>query len=123
MWAIGVFRCAGQGGKPDVSFIRVGRLKPDLMEGHVPIPPDLAVEVVSPNDYFREVQDKVGEYLRAGVRLVWVLEPSSRTILVYWADGTGETLNESGRLSGEAVLPGFSRPALDFFESAVQPAT
>jgi Uma2 family endonuclease len=94
--------------KPDVSFIRRGRLPGEqLPRGHIRIQPDLAVEVVSPKDLFTEVEQKVGEYLKVGVRLVWVVNPDSRTVWVFRANGTITRLHEQEELSGEDVLPGF----------------
>jgi Uma2 family endonuclease len=94
--------------KPDVSFIRAERLPADdEPEGHCPLAPDLAVEVVSPNDVFKDISSKVGEYLAAGVRLVWVIDPVLQRVLVYRADGSGSILNASDDLSGEDVVPGF----------------
>lgn len=102
--------------KPDVSFIRRGRLSRDSApEGHVRIAPDLAVEVLSPNDLDYETDRKVEEYLRAGVRLVWVVSPESRTVLVYRGDGTITGLRESDELSGEDTLPGFRCRVSDLF--------
>src|SRR5262249_53718427 len=61
--------------KPDVSFVRAGRLPGNrIPRGHLRVAPDLAVEVVSPNDLYEEVRSKVEEYLCAGVPLVWVVE-------------------------------------------------
>jgi Uma2 family endonuclease len=105
--------------KPDVSFIQKNRLSPELMEGHVPIPPDLAVEVVSPGDSYYEVNEKVREYLRAGVRLVWVFDPNSRVVEVYRVDGSGGPLDELGQLQGEDVIPGFACKVADCFETAL----
>src|SRR5262245_16861866 len=65
----------------DVSFWSKQRL-PDVPEGHIEIPPDLAVEVVSPSDHYSQVQRKVGEYFRAGVRMVWVVDPEDRSVTV-----------------------------------------
>ena len=104
--------------RPDVSFIQTARLRPEFMTGHVPIPPDLAVEVISPNDLAYEVDRKVGEYLRAGVRLVWVVNPSERTILISRGDGTVGKVIADGTLDGEAVIPGFRCPAADIFRPA-----
>src|SRR5258708_2600866 len=62
--------------RPDVSFVRIERLsEKEIPKGHCPIAPDLAVEVISPHDLYPEVEEKVDEYLRAGVRLVWVVNP------------------------------------------------
>src|SRR5438067_2218026 len=67
--------------KPDVSFISIQRLPPDKIPGgHCSIAPDLAVEVVSPHDEYFEIEEKVIEYLEAGVRLVWVINPRTRTV-------------------------------------------
>jgi len=94
--------------KPDVSFIAMNRI-PDgrLPGGHSLIPPDLAVEVLSPNDLASEIDDKVEDYLRAGVRLVWVVNPERRTVRVHRADKTGAFLDENDEISGEDVVPGF----------------
>ena len=64
--------------RADVTFIRRDRysLQQLTQDGFMTIPPDLAVEVVSPNDYAREVEEKVEEYLRAGVKLIWVVYPA-----------------------------------------------
>jgi Uma2 family endonuclease len=71
------------------------------------IPPDLAVEVVSPNDLAYDVESKVVEYLDANVALVWVIDPEARTVRIYRRDGSISWLREQGELSGEDVLPGF----------------
>jgi Uma2 family endonuclease len=105
--------------KPDVSFIRKDRLSAEMTEGHVPIPPDLAVEVVSPGDSYYDVMEKVREYLRAGVRLVWVLDPNSRVLEIYRVDGAGGPLDDSRELSGEDVIPGFACKVVDLFETAL----
>jgi Uma2 family endonuclease len=92
--------------KPDVSFIRRGRLPDEVIpEGHLRIAPDLAVEVVSPNDTAYEVETKVQEYLTAGVPLVWVVNPPARSIHVYRADGSVERLREEDELAAPEMLP------------------
>jgi Uma2 family endonuclease len=69
--------------------------------------PDLAVEVMSPGDSPRQVLDRVGEYLQAGVRLVWVIEPEGRTASVYRTLTDVRTVDENGSLEATDVLPGF----------------
>jgi Uma2 family endonuclease len=102
--------------KPDVSFIRLGRLPNEVLPtGHIRLPPDLAVEVVSPNDLYYEVEEKVREYRQAGVRLVWIVVPPSRTVLVRRLDGTATEVLEGGELSGEDVVPGFRCRVADIF--------
>jgi Uma2 family endonuclease len=99
--------------KPDVSFIRAEKLPADEEpEGHCRIAPDLAAEVISPNEIFQEAINKVGEYLDAGVRLVWIIHPPSRTVLIFRPDGSAAILRGAGELSGEDVVPGF-RCSLD----------
>ena len=114
--------------RPDAAFIARGRLPvEELARGHVTVAPDLAVEVVSPNDYVYELNKKVQEYLRAGVRLVWVIDPENRTLLVYRANRTLAEFQPDEELTGEDVIPGFRCLVLDFFKSldnlAKPPAT
>jgi len=95
--------------KPDVSFVSRERMAPeDVPEGHVLIAPDLAVEVVSPHDTVYEIESKVREYLAAGVRLVWLINPDSRSARVHRGDGSITGIAEDGTLQGEDVLPGFA---------------
>jgi Uma2 family endonuclease len=102
---------------PDGSFIAKGRLPEGLSPGsHVSIPPDLAVEAVSPNDTAEDVEAKRLAFLRAGVRLLWIIYPQSRTVHVYRQDGTATALNEGDTLSAEDVLPGFTCNVSAFFE-------
>jgi len=104
--------------KPDVSFIRRGRLPDErLPDGHIAIAPDLAVEVVSPNDTTYEVDTKVQESLSAGVPLVWVVNPRARTIHVYRGDRTVERLQEDGVLTAPDLLPDLHYPVADLFTS------
>ena len=103
--------------KPDVSFIRRGRLPDERVpDGHIPIPPDLAVEVVSPHDTAYEVSTKVEEYLAAGVPLVWVINPRGRTVHVYCADGTVELLREDAVLTAPELLPDLHCPVAQLFD-------
>src|SRR5262249_1904635 len=95
--------------KPDGSFVRKGRLPGDRPpRGHVQIPPDLAFEVVSPNDLAEDVNAKVLEFLRAGVRLLWVLYPKTRCVQVFRQAGSASDLSEGEELGGGDVLPGFT---------------
>jgi Uma2 family endonuclease len=93
---------------PDIAFVRKDRL-PDakLPQGYFPGAPDLAVEVVSPNDSASRVLDKVQDWLRHGTMLVWVVEPQTQTVTIYRADGSATVLQSDDTLTGEEVLPGF----------------
>jgi Uma2 family endonuclease len=111
--------------KPDVSFIRRERMPEGrTSEGYITIAPDLAAEVLSPNDLAYEVELKVVEYLSAGVRLVWVINPEMRSVHIRRADGSVAWLREADELSGEDVLPGFRAQVSSLFPSkpANQPA-
>lgn len=102
--------------RADVSYIRFGRLPGEQPpEGHIRMEPDLAVEVVSPNDLAYDVDGKVEDYLGAGVRLVWVVNPATRTVRVHRPDGPGVTLRADDELTGDDVLPGFRCPVRDLF--------
>jgi Uma2 family endonuclease len=102
--------------KPDVSFVRHGRFEDDqLPEGYARIAPDLIAEVISPNDKYEEVDEKIEEYLRAGVRLVWIISPRNHTIRVYRVNGSSHGLRENDELDGEDVVPGFRCPVRDLF--------
>lgn len=105
--------------RPDVSFIRQGRLSAEqFREGHCRIFPDLVVEVASPNDLYYDVQHKVQEYLTAGVTMVWVVDPPERSVMVYRRGGPVERLEENDQLSGDPVLPGFAVRVGDLFPKA-----
>lgn len=103
--------------KPDVSFIRLGRLEgEEIPSGWLTIPPDLAVEVLSPGDVADDMDKKVQEYLKAGTRLVWEVHPQSKTVIIHRLDGTIAALKETDSLDGEDVVPGFSVPLTKIFE-------
>jgi Uma2 family endonuclease len=93
---------------PDTCFVSAGRFADGLLpDGFANLAPDLAVEVISPGDRARHVFDKVGEYLEAGVRLVWVIDPRRRRAVVYRSLSEVRELREADELDGEDVLPGF----------------
>ena len=101
--------------KPDVAFVSTARL--DVDEDKIfPIPPDLAIEVVSPSDVQSRVTRKALNYLNAGTRLVWVLDPVSKTVTVYRSEIDIEVLTREATLTGEDVVPGFTCLVAEFFE-------
>jgi Uma2 family endonuclease len=79
------------------------------------VEPDLAVEVVSPGDTVYGLNAKIREYLAAGIRLVWVIHPDTRTADVYRLDGSVVHLGPGEALDGEDVLPGFRLPLTELF--------
>ena len=100
---------------PDVAFVSHDRIPDPMPRGFAPFAPDLAVEVLSPDDRPGEVLEKVADWLKAGTRLVWVIDPERRSARAYREDGTIEMLPESGILDGEDVLPGFTCEVRELF--------
>jgi Uma2 family endonuclease len=100
---------------PDVSFYSITR-QPNPPEDYFEIPPDLAVEVLSPDDRRGRVRDKIREYVAAGVPLVWLVDPETRTVLEYRGSLRGTEYDEADTLDGGDVLPGFTCRVADFFQ-------
>jgi Uma2 family endonuclease len=97
--------------RPDVSFVKKGRLSGDIApKGWVKIAPDLAVEVVSPNDTAEDLEEKLDDYRTAGVPLIWVIYPELRKVRIIRLGGPVGELREHDVLSGEDVIPGFRCP-------------
>jgi Uma2 family endonuclease len=97
---------------PDVAFVSWDRL-PGRRVPDEPIPnvvPDLAVEVLSPSNTAKEMARKRGEYFRAGVRLVWEIDPRTRTARVYTSETAFADLTTADALDAGSVLPGFQLP-------------
>ena len=91
----------------DLAFVHRDRLAQIPEERYAGIAPDLVAEILSPKDRPGEVLEKVGQWLSAGVRLVWVLDPARQHARVYRADGTVSIVGSDEELDGEQVLPGF----------------
>ena len=92
---------------PDVAFVARDRLSQIPEEGYAEIAPDWVAEILSPGDRPGEVLEKVGQWLSAGVRLVWVLVPAGPEARVYRVHGSVSTVGPDEELDGEDVLPGF----------------
>ena len=95
---------------PDVAFVSRERLPDPEPAGYAALAPDLVVEVLSPGDRPGETLAKVGDWLNAGTRIVWVVDPRRRVVHVYRQDGSESLLDESDALDGEDVVPGFRCP-------------
>lgn len=101
---------------PDVGFIRSDRLPGGrLPDGLVPVPPDLAVEIMSPSDRLIDAERKAQRYLDAGTTLVWIVKPRSQSAVSYRADRAPIEIPPDGVLDGEDVLPGFTLLLADVF--------
>jgi Uma2 family endonuclease len=101
---------------PDVAFVRAER-EPGPIRGYFPGAPDLAVEVLSPEDRPGPVAEKVAEWLAAGALEVWVVDPRERTVTVHEPHRESRVVDESERLRGGEVLPGFELEVREIFEA------
>jgi Uma2 family endonuclease len=93
---------------PDVAFVSRARLPDPELPGYPALAPDLVVEVLSPGDRPGETLAKVGDWLNAGVRLVWIVDPARRLARVYRQDGSETLVTEAESFDGEEVVPGFT---------------
>jgi Uma2 family endonuclease len=93
--------------QPDVSFIKDTQT-PLVERGPVPRMPDLAIEIKSPDDTYRELRKKAEYYLEHGAQLVWLVYPDNRLVEVYAREADSRILSERDTLDGGDVLPGFS---------------
>jgi Uma2 family endonuclease len=101
---------------PDVAFVRADRLPPETVrERFMPLAPDFAVEVLSPSNRIGEIRKKIALYQRAGVPLVWLVDPRARAVTVYAAGQEPRTLRAGETLDGGDVVPGFHLPVADIF--------
>lgn len=102
---------------PDLHFVSAVRLAKAADEGFFEGGPDLAVEVLSPDDRASEVQEKIREYFAAGARLVWVVDPRSETVTVHHSSGDAHVYSGKQEVTGEDVLAGFSFRPADLFHA------
>jgi Uma2 family endonuclease len=101
---------------PDVAFVRRERVAATgLLRSYRRGAPDLVVEVVSPNDLYTEGAEKVDEWIEAGVRLVWVVDPRRQTITVHQPDQPSVKLTVADQLDGGDVVPGWTLPVREVF--------
>ncbi len=110
------------GRQPDISFVSQERL-PARFRSYPDLAPDLAIEIVSPNDKFYEGEARIRDYQQAGVRLVWIVNPFSRTVDVYRlkAGVKLQRFVEGEEIDGEDVLPGFKLAVGDIFDYPADP--
>ena len=103
---------------PDVAFMsRARREQAGRVDGYWSGAPDLAVEVLSPNDRRRKVDEKVANWLAAGTRMVWVVSPKLRTVTVYESVTAVVILTDKDQLEGGDVVPGFRIAVAKIFEA------
>lgn len=101
---------------PSIAFVHYERFPDGLPDwDFCPTPPDLAIEVISFSDTQADIVQKQALYERAGVPLVWWVDPKARTVTVHRLGQAPEVLDEAMMLDGGAVLPGFSLPVERIF--------
>jgi len=105
--------------RPDVAYVSKHRwpLKkraPDTDPW--PVVPNLAIEVLSPNDLIRNLNKKIAEYFQAGVEMVWVVDPGEETVSVYTAPRQVTILSKADTLHAGKVIPGFALPLKQLFK-------
>ena len=100
---------------PDLAFLSNEHI-PDDRSKMSPVPPDLAVEVVSQTDMSHRVEEKAFTYLEAGTQLVWVLKSRSKTVTIYRSETDITLLTRDDTLTGENVIEGFSCQVAALFE-------
>ena len=112
--------------RPDLSFVSYQRWpkgRPFPFTGNTQdVVPDLAVEVISPGDLSSELMEKIDEYFRAGVRVVWVIYPNLRIVQIYTSLIAIQSIAESDILHGGDLLPGFSVHVADLFPPVIRSA-
>lgn len=104
--------------RPDLAFVSAERWPLERRapkSASWPVVPDLAVEIVSPTNSADEIVTKLGEYFRAGVRLVWVVYPTEEQVQVWDSPDGCRVLRVGSELDGGAVLPGFRLPVAALF--------
>ncbi len=100
----------------DVAFISKERAAGRPSQGFLETAPELVVEILSPDDRWQDVRQKLEEYFSIGVRWVWIVEPENRTLLIYYSGTQMRKLSEADTLVGEGVLEGFRLPVAGLFE-------
>jgi Uma2 family endonuclease len=101
--------------KPDAAFVSRERM-PVLIDDTLPFAPDLAVEVLSRTDSWKELVTKVQLYFHHGTRLVWVVDPYTKSVFVFHPNQPIQTLTIEDELKGETVLPDFVLPVSEIFD-------
>jgi len=102
------------GRRPDACFFNYDR-HPGPDNEQVLVAPNLVIEVISPGDNVVYLERKIDEYFKAGVDLIWIVNPENQTVRIQRTDGTGNFLHAHDSITGETVLPGLSVRVSEFF--------
>jgi len=121
LYVEGSFQIGGNERIPDLAFVSAARIPPEgEPDTKWPIPPELAVEVISPNDLYEKVYAETREYLTAGVQQVWLVSPEHHTVTIYHSATDITAFAGDGALVSEDLFPGFRCPLREIFTSPVQ---
>lgn len=102
---------------PDVAYWSCERLPLDVeVEVYPTVAADLCVEVLSPNERPRDVQQKLHEYFDCGVRMVWIIDPDAQCVTIYRTAQEGRVFWDDAKITGDDVLPGFQCAVQDLFD-------
>ncbi|MGH9834569.1 MAG: Uma2 family endonuclease [Blastocatellia bacterium] len=105
---------------PDVSFVAAARIPAEeIPESIWPVPPDLAIEIISPSDLHDKVSEKVLEYLEAGVRQVWLISSKLRSITIFRSPTEIQVFTGDSELASEDLLPGFCCSLKEIFQTSL----
>ncbi len=104
--------------QPDASFLTAERFKDQDLDAFLEGAPDLAVEVLSPSNTAAEMRAKMDDYFGAGCRVLWIVDPLRKSVVVHRPDASPVILTEDDTLTDEDLLPGFSLAVRDVFPSA-----
>ncbi|WP_423224652.1 Uma2 family endonuclease [Candidatus Amarolinea aalborgensis] len=99
----------------DIAFISTNRMAQPV-KGYLAVAPDLVVDIMSPDDRWQDVREKLAEYFAIGVTWVWIVEPSNRKVLVFRSPTAVEEFGDDNTLRGEGVLAGFALKVADLFD-------
>lgn len=99
----------------DVAFISHARMAQVRSQAYLDVAPELVVEILSPDDRWGELMEKLEEYFGVGVTVVWVADPQTRSVYVYRSLTDAQRFTANDALPGGGVLPGFSVPVADLF--------
>ncbi|MDF5710193.1 MAG: Uma2 family endonuclease [Nostoc sp. S4] len=103
---------------PDLLYISYSRLNSDLIEDEAcPIPPDLAIEIISPDQTFGEMSAKATDYLNAGAIRVWVVDSKAKTVTIFYPDARPQTKRGTDILE-DSLLEGLQITAEQIFQQA-----
>lgn len=106
---------------PDISFVSIERIPPEgEPTGAWSFAPDLAIEVISPNDVFQKVLVKVNDYFNAGVQQIWLVLPEDKRLMIFKSPSQIKVLTENEELVCEDILQGFRCPLKMIFRNPAE---